>query len=449
MKPLNKKYLSYLYSTANNACLDQHQDFIKSTVTDCVAGFYEVLLADHSTKKFMTSEMVEKHLKQELRHWLLMTLSSKNSEEALQEVVSKQHEVGDVHARIEVPMTLVNSAMLVIKEVLFNNISTSTSLNNESKLELLILTNKLLDASLSLVNEAYLEGRVLNERMAQEYRTNSSAQEIAIELERTKGSMLAWMGRFMTDIITEKTLTLEDFKHQEFSLWIRHKLTYACRNDELISKAKNLLNEIESVVSDISLAPIQARGELAVKINHLTSDCSWVLSQMSEMNVESAAREDALTSLIERRFLGPIMQNETHLAMKTQQSFSVLMMDIDSFKEINDIHGHQAGDKVLAMVGRLLKRSLRVTDYAFRYGGEEFLVLMPETDLQEAQLAATKILQRIRDLDVQLDNGRLIKVTISIGIAEFDKHPDYEHLVKHADDKLYEAKHNGKDRYEY
>ena len=69
MKPLNKKYLSYLYGPINNACLDQHHNFIKSVVKDCVAGFYEVLLADQSSKKFMTSELVEKHLKQELKNF--------------------------------------------------------------------------------------------------------------------------------------------------------------------------------------------------------------------------------------------------------------------------------------------------------------------------------------------------------------------------------------------
>lgn len=173
-----------------------------------------------------------------------------------------------------------------------------------------------------------------------------------------------------------------------------------------------------------------------------------MLGQIADQNIESAAREDALTSLIERRFLAPIMQNETQMALKTKTPYTVLMVDVDNFKSVNDIHGHQAGDAVLSTIGRILKRSLRVTDYAFRYGGEEFLILMPETSAKSAERAAEKLLEKIRTASVRLDNGRTLKMTVSIGLAQFDDHPDFEHVIKHADEKLYEAKHNGKDRYE-
>jgi diguanylate cyclase len=172
-----------------------------------------------------------------------------------------------------------------------------------------------------------------------------------------------------------------------------------------------------------------------------------MLGQIADKNIEDATREDALTSLIERRFMAPILQSETQLAIKTQEPYTLLMIDVDNFKSVNDIHGHQAGDAVLSSIGRHLKRSLRVTDYAFRFGGEEFMILMPETSLNNGIIAAKKILENIRQNEVKLDNGRTLKATVSIGLAQFEQDPDYQNVIKIADEKLYEAKHAGKDRY--
>lgn len=449
MQAIDNKYLSYLYNTANNQRLKSHKPFIESIVEDCAKSFYKVLLNDRSTKRFLTNNLIQDHLHNELKSWLWETLTAKENDDARLDVVARQHDVGSAHARVEVPMTLVNSAMLVIKEVIMEKLAEQTSIDANEKLEFTILINKLLDASLNIVNESYLEDRVSYERRAQEFRSNTSAHEAAIELERVKGSMLAWMGRFMTDMVTGNISKDCDIAHLEFALWIRHKLVYTSNSDKLVEKAQTILVEMEEALGQICKADQEQRQQLAMNLNKLTNECSWVLSQISEMNVESAAREDALTSLIERRFLNPILQSETHLSLKTQQPYTLMMLDIDNFKKINDIHGHQSGDKVLTSVGHLLKRSLRVTDYAFRYGGEEFLIVMPETSLDSAKLAAEKILNRVRELDVVLDNERCLKTTISIGLAEFDKHPDYEYVIKKADEKLYQAKHNGKDRYEF
>lgn len=225
-------------------------------------------------------------------------------------------------------------------------------------------------------------------------------------------------------------------------------MNFVSPNDKLVRQIKLSLDNLQLALDHLYHSPNTDREETIQKISALTNECGWLLGQIADQNIESAAREDALTSLIERRFLAPIMQNETQMALKTKTPYTVLMVDVDNFKSVNDIHGHQAGDAVLSTIGRILKRSLRVTDYAFRYGGEEFLILMPETSAKSAERAAEKLLEKIRTASVRLDNGRTLKMTVSIGLAQFDDHPDFEHVIKHADEKLYEAKHNGKDRYE-
>lgn len=444
---LNQFFIGQLYTHDNNALLRCYQPLIESITPLCALAFYEVLLTDPATKRFLTSELVETHLKKELQLWLNETLSEKNSEAESIAAINKQRSVGEIHARIDVPMHLVNSAMSIIKKVLFGSISANDSVAVTEKTDLIILLNQLLDASLSLINESYLEGRVENERSAQEYRSRSSAHEIAIEIERVKGALYGWMTQFMADLLTNNQRSV-DIHHQEFSLWIRHKLGYVSTNDKSVSQIKQTLDKLQTELDELNLSGFAHKEQSVQKISALTNECGWLLGQIADQNIEASAREDTLTSLIERRFLAPIMQNETHMAMKTKTPYSVMMIDVDNFKSVNDIHGHQAGDSVLSTVGHILKRSLRVTDYAFRYGGEEFLILMPETPAANAVRAAEKLLDKIRNANIKLDNGRHLRVSVSIGIAQFDDHPDFEHVIKHADEKLYEAKHNGKDRYE-
>lgn len=444
---LNQLFIGQLYTPEHNELLRQHHELIVSIIPDCVTAFYQVLLSDAATKRFLTSELVENHLTQELKVWLTETLSEKPSESECLASIHKQRQVGEIHARIDVPMALVNSAMLIIKQVLFEQIRDHQSINAEAKMNLVIVLDQLLDASLSLINESYLEGRVENERSAQEYRSRSSAHEIAIEIERVKGALYGWMTQFMADLLTSNRRVV-DIHHQEFALWIRHKLSFVSPNDKIVRKIKLNLDSLQLELDRLAQAIHENKDESIQKITALANECGWLLGQVADQNLEASAREDSLTSLIERRFLAPIMQNETQMAMKTQSPYSVMMIDVDNFKSVNDIHGHQAGDAVLSSIGHILKRSLRVTDYAFRYGGEEFLILMPETPASNAIRAADKLLDKVRNASINLDNGRHLKVSVSIGIAQFDKHPDFEQVIKHADEKLYEAKHNGKDRYE-
>ncbi len=161
---LNQFFIGQLYTHDNNALLRRYQSLIESITPLCALAFYEVLLTDPATKRFLTSELVETHLKKELQLWLNETLSEKNSEAESIAAINKQRSVGEIHARIDVPMHLVNSAMSIIKKVLFESIKASDSVVVTEKTDLIILLNQLLDASLSLINESYLEGRVENER---------------------------------------------------------------------------------------------------------------------------------------------------------------------------------------------------------------------------------------------------------------------------------------------
>lgn len=157
---------------------------------------------------------------------------------------------------------------------------------------------------------------------------------------------------------------------------------------------------------------------------------------------------DELTDLHNYRHLQLRLDDEIHRAERYGKRLSFLMLDVDNFKRVNDVHGHRVGDQVLASVGQVLKSTVREVDIVARYGGEEFSVILPETDAPGAFIAAEKIreaisLHRFRDAEGE----PVIHVTISIGLASFPSHAtDRESLLRAADDALYHAKTTGKDR---
>lgn len=161
--------------------------------------------------------------------------------------------------------------------------------------------------------------------------------------------------------------------------------------------------------------------------------------------LESLARTDMLTGLANRReFMARLVQ-ESQRQRRGDQPLSLVMLDVDHFKQINDTHGHPAGDRVLASLGALVRANVRQeVDLAARLGGEEFALLLPETDAEGAQRVARKIVEALRALPIE-HAGHLLPVTISAGVAQVHQ-GEGEQALRRADDCLYQAKRQGRDR---
>jgi diguanylate cyclase (GGDEF)-like protein len=160
---------------------------------------------------------------------------------------------------------------------------------------------------------------------------------------------------------------------------------------------------------------------------------------------ENALR-DPLTGLYNRRFLEDYVGALVSSSQRRKSPFSVLMLDLDFFKQVNDTHGHEAGDKVIKTMADLLVRSLRASDMAVRYGGEEFLLVLTDTSAETALTVAEKIRAEIEATKIPLPGGILCK-TISIGVSEFPTDADtFWQVVKYADVALYKAKSGGRNR---
>jgi len=163
-----------------------------------------------------------------------------------------------------------------------------------------------------------------------------------------------------------------------------------------------------------------------------------------EKELEFRARHDYLTDLFNRIELEKECQEEITRARRYQHSFSVFLLDIDHFKQINDKYGHLSGDQVLKQFAAFLQKTVRNTDYVARYGGEEFVVILPETSLKKAEELAERLRIKTTELTISLKQTD-IKVTVSIGISSYPEHGEsYEKILEAADTAMYQSKTGGR-----
>ena len=166
--------------------------------------------------------------------------------------------------------------------------------------------------------------------------------------------------------------------------------------------------------------------------------------KMAEEEIHLLATTDSLTGIANRREFTAILAREVARVQRYGKPMSLTMYDLDYFKRVNDTFGHDVGDYVLQAVTGLVQESIRSADVVARWGGEEFMLLMPETDMQAARIASEKLRQAIAGHHFT----QVGKLTASFGIAEFEPPDDLNSLLKRADDALYQAKDKGRNRVE-
>lgn len=161
---------------------------------------------------------------------------------------------------------------------------------------------------------------------------------------------------------------------------------------------------------------------------------------------KNLAQLDPLTGIANRRSFYLTLENEIHRAKRYNHTLTVVFIDLDNFKEVNDKRGHQSGDDLLKVISEKLSLNIRGTDFMARFGGDEFSILFPETDKERVSVMISRI--RFAILDAMNENGW--PVTLSIGVATFQNPPDnVDEAIGHVDKLMYSAKRKGKDRIEY
>ena len=194
--------------------------------------------------------------------------------------------------------------------------------------------------------------------------------------------------------------------------------------------------KIRDEIDRIRLAVIEMAEEIKSYVDTLSKEIDLYTNK---------AYTDSLTEVFNRRAFEEFGRKFIEKMMSIGKPVSVLMIDIDNFKEVNDKFGHQVGDMVLSGIAKTIKEALRDSDMVFRYGGEEFVVILPGTGLKGAVKAAENVRRRV-EMTKFMINDREVSLTVSIGVAEVKKGEGVDRLIDRADRNLYEAKRRGKNR---
>jgi len=168
---------------------------------------------------------------------------------------------------------------------------------------------------------------------------------------------------------------------------------------------------------------------------------------MRDLNtaLKEASSRDALTSLLNRRALMEGLKEETERARRHGRSYVLAMLDVDHFKQINDCYGHDAGDRTLLALADLLRQRMRQYDWCGRWGGDEFLLLLPEADIVGAVSMLERIVQHVHALRIPAGTEQLA-FTVSVGLAQYMPGEKHSETLARADQALYQAKQDGRDR---
>ncbi len=196
------------------------------------------------------------------------------------------------------------------------------------------------------------------------------------------------------------------------------------------------------VIKPVRLEELLLRLKRVLKERDLTQERVHMLEKLKRLSIT-----DGLTKLYNSRYFYNQLKAEIDRTARYQRPLSLLLLDIDKFKEYNDSYGHLEGDKVLLRLGQIIKTCLRKMDSAYRYGGEEFTVILPETEGDEAATVAERIRSAVEaDQFFPQESGKPVAITISIGVTEYHKREDVAIFVQRADKAMYLSKQSGRNR---
>lgn len=214
---------------------------------------------------------------------------------------------------------------------------------------------------------------------------------------------------------------------------------------EPIEKMNNIIIDYQNGKEDVKEFPSND-DEIGLMIKEF-----FIMKRMHDEDyakIEKLSVTDPLTGILNRRAFFEISENILKLSLRNKEVFSIMILDIDFFKKVNDVYGHVVGDDILKHFVLNVSREIRDSDILARFGGEEFIIMLPETDSKGAFLVAQKIREKIQNTPYNVNELTDIPVTVSIGIAQLGSEKLLRDLIHKADEALYGAKEKGRNRVE-
>ena len=444
--------LEALYSGSSGETITTAWAIIEPDAHAIAARFYERISQIPELHPVLENAVVKKNLPEALADWLRGVFLPHPTETAIKALIDRQREVGSVHADINVNLSYFSHALGILKREIYERIR-ERSADREAAMTTLLTVADLFDILLSFISESYFKNELIHENNELSLKVKGFTQNTAIECERLRSMLLDWLRNTLTFLYQTPDLdsdSLPKLRFSTFGLWVIYKSEYISHPLSISETLKGYIDEIDGALLGAARRRIEgdaAKTYEAVQVlNDAVSRCSWFISSVVDQALEIDTGMDPLTRLFNRRYLDTILRRQTEIAIRQGLPYSLLLIDIDHFKRVNDNEGHEAGDAVLKQFAEILLLNVRTSDFVFRFGGEEFLVILGNASTVEAWRIGEKIRHRCETRVFRLAGDQTVSVTCSAGIAKFGGHPDYNRLVKEADEALYRAKSTGRNR---
>jgi len=279
---------------------------------------------------------------------------------------------------------------------------------------------------------------------------------ILVELDRAISENQKWLNNFHRGLISKESVPeefLQEHSHKlsMFGQWLYSGDHSLLATNEGVQAIEKCYVALHAEANKIARAHVEGHDVAAVGydlfIAHL-SDYQKKVTLFRDALIEIKGIFDPLTGLLGRQSLMMLLTKEQSLVSRGVHECAIIMLDIDHFKKVNDTYGHQSGDSALCYVAQCIRFNLRPYDSSFRYGGEEFLVCLPNTSEKNAFMVMDRLREEIAELPIDLPDNRETSITISMGIAMMEPDIPISTCISRADAALYLAKQNGRNRVE-
>ncbi|EGB9880204.1 TPA: diguanylate cyclase DosC [Escherichia coli] len=396
--------------------------------------FYRIVRIDPHAEEFLSNEQVERQLKSAMERWIINVLSAQVDD--VERLIQIQHTVAEVHARIGIPVEIVEMGFRVLKKILYPVIF-SSDYSAAEKLQVYHFSINSIDIAMEVMTRAFTFSDSSASKEDENYRIFSLLENAEEEKERQIASILSWEIDIIYKILLDSDLGSSlPLSQADFGLWFNHKGRHYFSGIAEVGHISRLIQDFDGIFNQTmrntrNLNNRSLRVKFLLQIRNTVSQIITLLRELFEEVSRHEVGMDVLTKLLNRRFLPTIFKREIAHANRTGTPLSVLIIDVD-----------------LRKVSQAFYDNVRSSDYVFRYGGDEFIIVLTEASENETLRTAERIRSRVEKTKLKAANGEDIALSLSIGAAMFNGHPDYERLIQIADEALYIAKRRGRNRVE-
>lgn len=448
---MNNECMAMLAEQWEHICQNYSSDdllhafqFIQDHSLILVEEFYKKMLVEKESAEFFSDDLIQQRLLDTLNAWLLESFSVGINKRYI-EAVQKQHMVGHVHARVGIPSWLIMRGVCEIERKVFELMAQKPQQDMITTCSYIV---QIMGFSTEIMCRSYEAKTAVNQEIKHSYRLFSAMQDVAVQKDKQRSSLLDWENELMFKVFSGNA----GFHHpilskSEFGLWFIHKASYAFTGSDQVQLIIDRIYQVDQ----LNTAVIQCTQKdeilgLIQQVRDLNREIQLLVDQLFQVSEYIESGNDSLTQLLNRRYLNTIISREITFSRQNRTPLSLLAIDADFFKSINDKFGHAAGDLALKFIAEALQKYSQGSDYAFRVGGEEFLLLLVDTDVKRALNIAESIRKYVENGMITSSQGQQFRFTVSIGCVLYNGHPDYQKFLDTADTALYAAKNSGRNR---